>query len=580
MRVLRNDSVDTMTSTAKKVMTSFKNKQTQWEQNIPFGKKKEAKAKKNFSSDTPLSSTNTNIRSNMAVKLDSDGNVPETVAKAAQIMPKLDKSELIDLPMASAKPSAIAAAAKKKRIANMAETKAAKERQRKAAEQQMKMNRYRDEIAAIKKKQEAEENSKGKNKKRRGKNDVAQDAVQKVLTKEVTEEDENAVLGYKEEDFQKVEPPPTEESGRSLKFIEKDSRRKSVLDEMKGSFHAAIDLVGGRRKKSPKGSSTPVSDRKSRLRPAPRRGSLSNSNRFTKKKSTTKRSLDSSSHRVPEMRRRPNQADLLYVETENAAPETGNGKNFKGTQWNKEKLINEKQQKEKQAAGEQKKKLEEAEEAFKKGHNLCWQINDSAAALQEYRTALFIRESLLGKYHEQTGRTYFWIGKSLVKLDEFNEALVAFSRSLRIFDRIVQKEHKYYKWTIVAIDECIERMEDPHFRDYKARLHASIQFELEGDTFRKQGEMAEAIAKYRDAIDHVEDYHPDAADLYSKIALILRQDGDFDRAQEEYRFACEIYEMSLGADHPETVKALNEVMEKKRLGQLTNMLKNKLNLKA
>lgn len=78
---------------------------------------------------------------------------------------------------------------------------------------------------------------------------------------------------------------------------------------------------------------------------------------------------------------------------------------------------------------------------------------------------------------------------------------------------------------------------------------------------------------------HVEDYHPDAADLYSKIALILRQDGDFERAQEEYRFACEIYEMSLGPDHPETVKALNEVMEKKRLGQLSNMLKNKLNLK-
>ena len=80
--------------------------------------------------------------------------------------------------------------------------------------------------------------------------------------------------------------------------------------------------------------------------------------------------------------------------------------------------------------------------------------------------------------------------------------------------------------------------------------------------------------------EHIEDYHPDAADLYSKIALILRQDGDFERAQEEYRFACEIYEMSLGADHPETIKALNEVMEKKRLGQLSNMLKNKLKLKA
>lgn len=76
----------------------------------------------------------------------------------------------------------------------------------------------------------------------------------------------------------------------------------------------------------------------------------------------------------------------------------------------------------------------------------------------------------------------------------------------------------------------------------------------------------------------MEEYHPDAADLYCKVALILRQDGDFERALEEYRFASEIYELSLGADHPETVKTLNQVMEKKRLGQLSKMLEDKLNL--
>lgn len=48
----------------------------------------------------------------------------------------------------------------------------------------------------------------------------------------------------------------------------------------------------------------------------------------------------------------------------------------------------------------------------------------------------------------------------------------------------------------------------------------------------------------------------------------------------EYRFASEIYELSLGADHPETVKCLNNVLEKKRLGQLSNMLCDKLNLKT
>jgi len=513
MKVLRNDPVDTMTSTAKKVMTSFKNKQNQWEQNIPFGKKKETKTKK--SRDTPVLATAPNIRSNFAPRRDT-GGVSEEVAKAAKIMPKLDKSELSDLPMASAKPSEIAKAAKQQRKAYEAETRAAKERQRKAAEQQMKMNRYRDEIAAIKKKQENEER---KSKKGRGRNSVAQDALQKVLTKEVTEEDENAVLGYTEEDCQSDDGSDYEAPVKvnSQKFQSKNIRRKNMLDDLKGSFHSAMNLVKDI-PKTPKNKKNKVNinsaalsmepprqreyeaDKKGRLRQAPRKGSTTLLG--PRKKRAAPPAKKKSVTLVPEMRRRPNQADLLHAAPDPTITETSNGKNYKGTQWNKEKLINDKQQKEKQQLEEQKKKLDEAEEAFKKGHNLCWQIQDSSAALQEYRTALFIRESLLGKYHEQTGRTYFWIGKSLVKLDEFSEALVAFSRSLRIFDRVVRKEHKYYKWTITGIDECIEKMEDPNFKTdgYKGRLHASIQFELDGDKFRKQGKMPEAIAKYRDAI--------------------------------------------------------------------------------
>jgi tetratricopeptide (TPR) repeat protein len=202
--------------------------------------------------------------------------------------------------------------------------------------------------------------------------------------------------------------------------------------------------------------------------------------------------------------------------------------------------------------------------------------------LAEYRQALFIRESLLGKYHEDTGRTYFWIGRSLVKLQEFDEALVAFSRSSRIFERVLMKSHKYTKWAAAAIESLFRELNydgDMDFESYRVSLDTSIAHELSGDTCRKKGKLAQAIAEYRTAIDNIEEYHPDAADLYCKIAIILRQQGEFDRALEEYRFASEIYELSLGADHPETVNTLNQLIEKKRLNQVSLALMEKLNMK-
>jgi hypothetical protein len=54
--------------------------------------------------------------------------------------------------------------------------------------------------------------------------------------------------------------------------------------------------------------------------------------------------------------------------------------------------------------------------------------------------------------------------------------------------------------------------------------------------------------------------------------------GEFDKALEENRFALEIYELSLGPEHPETVKTLNRTMEKKRFNQLSLALLEKLDL--
>ena len=87
-----------------------------------------------------------------------------------------------------------------------------------------------------------------------------------------------------------------------------------------------------------------------------------------------------------------------------------------------------------------------------------------------------------------------------------------------------------------------------------------------------------AISEYRAAIFECQDFHPDSADLHSKIAIILRGMGEFEKALEENRFALEIYELSLGPEHPVTVKTLNQTMEKKRFNQMSLALLEKLDL--
>jgi len=93
----------------------------------------------------------------------------------------------------------------------------------------------------------------------------------------------------------------------------------------------------------------------------------------------------------------------------------------------------------------------------------------------------------LGKYHEDTGKTYYWVGRSLCKLEEHDEALVAFSRAMRIFVCVFAQNHKYRKWTDTAIADAFNEINDPDvdYNLYKAALDDSISHEAKGDRFRK-----------------------------------------------------------------------------------------------
>mmetsp|Transcript_32241 Transcript_32241/g.75795 ORF Transcript_32241/g.75795 Transcript_32241/m.75795 type:complete len:558 (-) Transcript_32241:151-1824(-) len=312
------------------------------------------------------------------------------------------------------------------------------------------------------------------------------------------------------------------------------------------------------------------------------------------------RILLKSSNLVPEMRLKASKRDLLFSDglkqTDNRSssrtsrdkkPELTPPRTSTKVRRSRDILMIKEpplaQRKEQKHKGDdQRKKLDEAKECFEEGYRLCWNFQDCHGALKEYRKALLIREGLLGKYHEDTGRTYYWIGRSLCKLKEYDDALVAFSRAQRIFVRVLAKNHKYLIWTEVAMKDTCKEMNSPHmnYTTYKPALDESIAREIKGDTFRKNNLPEKAVVEYRAAIENIQHHHPDSADLHSKIAIILRGMGEFEKALEANKYALEIYELSLGPEHPETVKTLNRTLSKKRLNQVSLALEEKLNLRA
>ena len=480
-----------------------------------------------------------------------------------------------------------------------------KKLQQKLHEQEslLKMQKYRAEINAIRQRQqeEAEESQKGQE-------SISRDNKNTPIS------DRHPSIYELEQKASEMEDPPSSMQPKG----ETEETHDRTMSQMKMSFAALqqhLDLdskappslsvnASGKSEAAaskPGPSSTICSHRREphrHLRPdgmgklekgASRRSLLLNRQGSSRRAGLLERTV---SNRVPEMRRRASKRDLMFTEDDSKlvspAPRHSPQNNVRANTTIKEKVDPELESKKKREEEKQlqtQKELDEAKEHFETGYELCWNLQDSSKALEEYRLALLTRETLLGKYHEDTARTYYWIGRSLVKLTEYAEALVAFSRAARIFERVTRKNHKYNIWCATAIENCFQGMKDQiedweeAYDEYKKALETSIMLERRGDTFRKQGKLAEAISEYRGAIDQMEDYHPDAADIYQKIAIIMRQQGDFEGALQEFRYASEIYEMSLGADHPETVKTLNNLMDKKKMNQMSRLLQEKLEMR-
>jgi len=209
-----------------------------------------------------------------------------------------------------------------------------------------------------------------------------------------------------------------------------------------------------------------------------------------------------------------------------------------------------------------------AEVQFSRGFDLLYKIHDNEAALQEFNKSLKIRETILGKDHRDTGKTYCFVGHTLREMRDFDNSLGQYRSALRILVALLGKNHSHTKDVISCVDDVLKAKgyPDGQVSDYLTCLLTSMEHKRNGDELMESngGDFDLAIEAYKKAliveeIDVIGKYHPDTAEIYSKIGSCMARTGDLKKACVEYGNALSIYAVTLGSDHRDTKEALKHI---------------------
>jgi tetratricopeptide (TPR) repeat protein len=206
-----------------------------------------------------------------------------------------------------------------------------------------------------------------------------------------------------------------------------------------------------------------------------------------------------------------------------------------------------------------------AEVQFSRGFDLLYKVHDNDAALVEFRKCLSTRESILGKDHRDTGKTYCFVGHALREKRDYEDAVGQYRSALRILVALLGKEHSHTKDVISCIDDVLKAkgMADNEAMEYLTTVLTSLEHKRNGDSCAEEGNHDMAISEFRKAliIEKIPEgkHHPDTGDIYANIGNSLSRQGELKKACIEYGNALAIYAVTLGGDHPDTRLALKNI---------------------
>lgn len=208
-----------------------------------------------------------------------------------------------------------------------------------------------------------------------------------------------------------------------------------------------------------------------------------------------------------------------------------------------------------------------AQECFDNGMSR-WSDAEYDLAMPLFLRSLEIREDILGKLHDDTAKSYLWVGSIHWHRTEHEQALDNFSRCFRI--RFYLHECKS-KCGIVCT--WIEKVLDAVGEDapaYWQYLLSSIKHERKGDLCTNDRLFDNAIVEYQSALRF--EFHRvgavtstrnrsliDVADIHCKIAYALLALGSCERAMMEYRHALRTYFDTFGLHQASTKKKLQQM---------------------
>ena len=227
------------------------------------------------------------------------------------------------------------------------------------------------------------------------------------------------------------------------------------------------------------------------------------------------------------------------------------------------------------------KQIELASVCFSKGRKL-WNAGNHEEALGLFRKALAIQESVLGTYHKATAKTYYWIGFALKNKQEYDKALVAYRRALRIRtslagggnnlndvsisdakralqDVLIDNE----QFSAATLQDGDNKTKQEKMEEYFQEIIDSVQQEAMGSSLEVQGQYTKAVEEYMKCLSIEEKaigrFPLDIGRMYAKIGGIHKKEEEPEMAITAYREALFVYESTLGKNHPDSLACINGI---------------------